>query len=215
MITIDNSTETKNLKKLNSRGDISIQLFNQSIDLNKKYPGNDSYEDMLRFEWIKRNPLGSFSYTEFKNTANELINLTKEYQKIIPRTEVLFLDKCFKKPAKRLGNYDGFSALMSTDEFGDYVNSCRKKVPFEELTEELYRRIIRPEFFIHNSEEDGKHFMVCLSTSVNKRKLEFYGQVLNPSMFTKLVDKYHKPGLTHSLNHPFTDNFKGWIRTLT
>lgn len=227
---MDNPTETK---KLISRGNVSINLFNRTCDK----PGWK--ETMIRFEWAKRLPFASFSYDEFMNKSIELINLTKKYQISEPKIEILG----FNTPQDSLISHS-LSGGQDDEIFNQFLSE-RNSYSLENFTRGNYNQTIEPQLTL--TSKGKENFMICLTalpkiktrlrgmgiintlfgeqftsrapynvsfSGNSKGRLEFYGQSLNQKLYGEIVNKYHKPGLTHALSHPYTDDFKGWIKTL-
>lgn len=214
MIAMNKPIETKEF------GNISIQLFNQDIDLNKKYTNRKRYQDILRFELVKI-PLNSFSYNEFMKYSNELINLTEKYQGIKPEIKILGLNS--------INDEDILSRGRDDEEYYQTLNG-RSSFSFENFSREDYKKAINPQLTL-KSKSDGDSFMVCLTTSKKntnlphsltqlaiqnfsnaitiapKKRLSFYGQDLKPDLLIAIVKKYHKSGLTYSLNNSNYDEF--------
>ena len=85
MVTIEEDLDKieilRNFKPLEARGNVSVELFNQSLDLLKEYPDYRRFQDSLDFELRSSK---SFSYNEFIKIADELVNLVKEHQEKDP-----------------------------------------------------------------------------------------------------------------------------------
>ena len=139
-------------KKLFSRGNIAIDLFNKTRDATSGYK-----EDGITFEWIKRNPLASFSYAEFMNISRELINLTKRYQGLEPKVEILG----FSNPQDCLivhslsGGQD--------DETAHSILDKRNSYSLEDFAREDYERNTEPTLALKS--EGRELFMFCLTAS--------------------------------------------------
>lgn len=203
-------------EKLFSRGNISINLFNNNSQNDYGYK-----EKGIRFEWVKRLPFASFSYREFMNKSDELIDLTREYQKIEPLVKILG----FNCPEAYLAA-NNLSGGQNDDALNNLLNN-RDSYSFKNFSQRNYKRTTSPQLTL-TSPKEKDNFMMCLSTKkeneslprgmiplllqkisngiaiVPKKRLSFYGQVLKPELFEAIVKKYHKPGLTHSLNHPYS-----------
>jgi len=205
------------MRKLRTRGNTSIWLFN-----NTNWADPSTYqENSIRFEWIKRLPFSSFSYDAFMKISQELIDLTKRHQTQNLEIKIMsFRDLANYAKALSLNGGQDDVALNT-------ALSSRKSYSLEEFSQEEYERGISPQLFIKTPIEKD-YFMITLSPSPTqtifpnfsidgpsgvklgsnqKRQLEFYGQKLNRELFTEIVKRYHKPGLNHSLNHAYADNF--------
>lgn len=207
--------------KLRTRGDVSISLFNSN--------GHNAYgykEDSLRFEWIKRLPFASFSYNEFIERSRELIDLTRKHQRLEPLVEILG----FSDPQDCLKVYSLSGG--QDDETAHSILNKRNSYSFEDFTREDYEKNTEPTLALKS--EGKEHFMICLTASAGcrtfsigggpylssfisrnpKKRLEFYGQCLNAELFEAIVKKYHKPGLNHSLSHPYVDNPLSYLQSI-
>jgi hypothetical protein len=211
--------------KLMARGNVGVQLFNRDGDT------------MIRFEWVKRNPFHSFSYDEFMDISNELIDLSREYQSKELEAKILAYANEY--------DYLEASSLSGGQDDNSHNKILAKRGSYspEEFSSEIYKASTNPQLTLRTPNEKGS-FMLALAaplkhtamprilptplthllmpsisfngksgdpyfvnyTSNNKRRLEFYGQSLKPELFAKIVDQYHKPGLSHSLNHDYIDN---------
>lgn len=230
MIAINDPTK---IKELNTRGNVAIELFNMDGASNRRR------EDMLRFEWVKRLPFASYSHAEFMEQSNELIELTRKHQGLEPIVKVLGFsdpqdcltlhslsggqdDETFNMVSDGRDSYslDNFTEedykkntepkLVLTSEGKDYFEVCltaSAKTNTGLRGMGIIDRLMGEQFI------SGAPYKVSFSGN-SKGRLKFYGQCLKPELFEAIVENYHKPGLTHSLSHPHTDDIKGWVKTL-
>src|SRR3989344_2439391 len=147
-------------KKLFSRGNIAIDLFNKTRDATSGYK-----EDGITFEWIKRNPLASFSYAEFMNISRELVELAKKYRGGKLETEILTFN----------GQADYSEALsLSGGQDDGTLNEIlnrRKSYSLEEFSPELYEKSTNPTLVLETpkwgGEDQRDFFMMTLSAPLS------------------------------------------------
>jgi len=196
------------------RGNLPIQFYNDG-----------DKEDSVRFDWIKRFPLDSFSYNEFMGVSRALIDLTREYQGIKPLVKIL----SYNSPQDCL-TVHSLSGGQDEETAHALLNG-RNAYTLETFAKEDYERNIEPELFLKSEGSDS--FMICLAASAGcrktpfvfnvgqaypvsfisknpKKRLEFYGQCLRPELFEEFVRKYHNPSLSHTLDHPYVENPLSW-----
>ncbi|MDP1695404.1 MAG: hypothetical protein Q8L29_00645 [archaeon] len=208
-------------RRLRTRGNVSIDLFNDTRDNTSGYK-----ESMIRFELVKRLPFASFSHGEFMRKSAELIKLVQKYQRLEPKVEILGFNS--PQDCLALHGLDG----GQDDATAHKILDGRNSYSFEEFTQKDYERNIEPELILKSEEKDS--FMICLTATpgietnfagINapsyysffksknlKRRLQFYGQTLAPELFEAIVERYHKPGLTHSLSHKYKDSILNYLQ---
>ena len=206
---------------------LSISTFNRHITHENPFVRRDAPDSTLQFSWDRRGlPIRAFTYETFMSTANKLIELAEKYRGIVDKEvygfrvtddhntarvlgkglangEIIrgFLkekEEAEKKGDKEVAEY-AYKVFRAVPDMIDQAQANREGVKFRKFNPTVYEGMRDCSLSITDPKTE-KHFMMCLGTFDNNRRLQFYGQCLGEELFRETVRRFHKIGLTYYLS---------------